>query len=230
MLRWSILTLFSAACLTAQIRWKCDAKDGKFVMTPCATCQKFYCWDGEIFSEEPGYTPPPSYVLSYWEDVHRRSQQIRADIDRRGKELQEQVEKGAQDTARLNQERMQAHKEYMDDLNRRMAESHSRSRGAPRSSAAPIAQRAVPKDIVVEATGPATSAPSVPPAIRARVSEVQTGMDRAAVEKVLGKPHSAISIPDDEGLVEMLTYALEDRTTARVRLVQGRVASVKISE
>jgi hypothetical protein len=225
MLRSSFLLLVSAACLAAQIRWKCDPKDGKFIMTPCGNCKKLYCWDGKIFSEERGYAPPPSYVLSYWEEVHRRSEEMRAEIDRKGKELREQVENAKQETARLNQERMQAHKEYMDDLNRRIAESRS-SPGPRRSVATANTQRAVPKEVIVAAPEPATSAPMIPPASRAKVSEIQVGMDRAAVERVLGKPHSAIS----DGLVELLAYTLEDHGTARVRIEQGKVASVKISD
>ena len=225
MRRAFILVLISAASLAAQIRWKCDPKDGKFSVTMCKGCKKFYCWDGEIFSEEEGYTPPPAYVLSYWDQVHRRSQQIREDIDRRGKELKQQVEQGRQETARLNQERAQAHKEFMDDLNRRVATPRSPT-AAPHSSAA-IAPRATPRDVVVDAPAASVAAPAIPPASRARVSDVQLGMSRAAVESVLGKPHSAISIPDDEGLVETLTYSLDDHSTSRVRIVQGKVVSVK---
>src|SRR5579871_1461152 len=229
MLHRLLLILGSAGCLAAQIRWSCDAKDGKFIMAPCATCKKFYCWDGKIFSEEPGYTPPPGYVLSYWEEVHRRSQQIRADIDRRGKELREQVQKGAQETARLNQESAQRQKEYMDDLHRRIAESRS-SRGSPQSVMTASTQRAEPKTVVVVAPEPAAAAPSMAPASRAKVSEVQIGMDRTAVEEILGKPHAAMSVPEEDGLVEVLSYRLEDRSTARVRIERGKVASVKTSQ
>jgi hypothetical protein len=192
MLRWSFLILASAASLAAQIRWTCDAKDGKFAMTPCATCQKFYCWDGQIFSEEPGYTPPPSYVLCYWEEAHRRSQQIRADVDRKGKELGEQVQKASQETMRLNQERNQAHKEYMDDLNRRINESRS-SQGAPHSGMGANNQRAVPKDVVVAASGPNTSIRSIPPSSRVRASEVAVPGDLVVV--ATGSSTSVPNIP-----------------------------------
>ena len=210
MFRWFFLTLASVVCLAAQIRWKCDAKDGKFTMTPCANCQKFYCWDGKIFSEEKGYTPPPAYVLQYWEEVRRRSQQIREDIERRGKELREQVQKGAEETKRLNQERMQAHTEYMGDLHRR-------------------SPRTIPKDVVVVDSAPAVTAPSIPPVSRAKARAVQVGMGRAAVEGLLGKPQSAISIPEDDGFVEILTYTLDDQGSARVRIEHGKVVSVQLS-
>jgi len=225
MLRSVFLILLSAASLAGEIRWKCDAKDGKFITALCANCKKFYCWDGQIFSEEEGYTPPPSYVLAYWEEVHRKSAQIRADIDRRGKELKEQVEKGREETARLNQERAQAHQEFMDNLNRRISESRS-SAGVARNGVAANTQRVVPRDTVVTAPGPATPAPIIPPASRAKVNEVQVGMDRAAVEGVLGKPHSAL----DDGAVQVLSYTLEDHGAARVRIEEGRVVSVKMSD
>ena len=254
MVRLLLLTLGLAACMAGQIRWKCDPKDGKFVVTPCSTCKKFYCWDGEIFSDEEGYTPPPSSVLAYWEEVHRKSQQIREDIDRRGKELKQQFEKAQQDGARLNQERMQAHKEYMDDLNRRIAQSRAGSgttrsvsttaqRAAPRDivvgdarpaassgGAAAIPARAVPRGVVVDRAEPSASGPRLAPISRAQASGVQTGMNRAAVEELLGKQHSAISIPEDEGLVETLSYALDDGATVRVKMVQGKVVSVKIPD
>jgi hypothetical protein len=228
MFRWFLLTLASVVCLAGQIRWKCDAKDGKFIVTPCANCQKFYCWDGKIFSEEAGYTPPPAYVLQYWEEVHRRSQQIREDIERRGKELREQVQKGAEESKRLNQERMQAHQEYMDDLHRRINERRSAA-GAPHSSAIASSPRAIPKDVVVVDSAPAVTAPSIPPVSRAKAKEVQVGMGRAAVEGLLGKPHSAMSIPEDDGFVEILTYTLDDQGSARVRMERGKVVSVQLS-
>jgi hypothetical protein len=55
-------------------------------------------------------------------------------------------------------------------------------------------------------------------------------MDRPAVEGMLGKPHSAISIPEEGGLMESLSYRLEDHATFRVRILGGKVVSVDISE
>ena len=53
-------------------------------------------------------------------------------------------------------------------------------------------------------------------------------MDRVAVEGILGKPHGSMSIPEDDGLVEVLNYALDDKGTAKVRLEKGKVVSVKM--
>jgi hypothetical protein len=215
MLRWSCMLLISAGCLSAEVRWKCDPTDGKFIATPGINSKKFYCWDGQIFSEEKGYTPPPGYVLAYWEEVHRRSQQIRDDMDRRCKELREKVQQAPLEAARLNQERAEAHKEFMDKLNRGQTSS---SRGT------------TPKTVVVSGPERAASTPPIPPASREKVSGVQVGMARSAVEEILGKPHGSISIPEEDGLLETLTYLLDDNTTARVRLKQGKVESVKISD
>jgi len=232
MLRWFLLMMVSCGLLTAQMRWRCDAKDGKFTMTPCANCQKFYCWDGQIFSEEPGYTRPPGYVLAYWEEIHRKSQEMRADIDRKGKELREQYQKATEDNAKLNQERMAASKAFNDDLKRRIEESRSRPGAARTGMVSPSSTRAEPKSVVVFAPPPeaGTSGPSLPPVSREKMAEVKAGMNRAAVETILGKPHSATSISGGDGVVEAFNYTLEDHATARVRIENGRVASVKISE
>jgi hypothetical protein len=236
MLRVAFLILISSGCLMAQFqfqwRWKCDAKDGKFVVRPGKDSKKFYCWDGQIFSEEKGYTPPPGYVLAYWEEVARKSAQMRADIERKGKEMAEQWERSKQETARLNQERMAEHKAYMDDLNRRVGETRRDppvTRGSTYTPATSTA-RANPKTVVVSAPEPATPAPKVPPASRAKVDEVKTGMDRAAVESILGQPHGSMSIPEEDSLLEVLTYLLDDNSTARVRIKDGKVLSVKITE
>jgi hypothetical protein len=219
MLRWSFLLLFSAGFVTAQFRWKCDAKDGKFIVTPGANSKKFYCWDGQIFSEEKGYTPPPSFVLDYWAEVHRKSQQIREDIDRRGKELKEGFERSKEESSRLSQERMAANKQFNDNLNRQVSE-HQRPSSA--------SQHVSPKTVLVTAPEPAAAAATIRPASRVKADQIKEGMDRTTLEAALGKPHGSMSIPEDDGLLEVLTYNLDDRSTARVRIKQGRVVSIKI--
>lgn len=73
-----------------------------------------------------------------------------------------------------------------------------------------------------------------PPALgllaRSKVAEVQTGMDRAAVEAVLGKPHSVMAIQGSDEAVETLIYNLDDKSTARVRIVDSKVVSVKFED
>jgi hypothetical protein len=51
-------------------------------------------------------------------------------------------------------------------------------------------------------------------------------MDRGAVEALVGKPHSVIAIQGADEPIETLIYNLDDKSTARVRLVNGKVASV----
>lgn len=176
------LILLSAAYLSAQVHWTCDPKGGKFIITPGAHSKKFYCWDGKIFSDEQGYTPPPSYVLSYWEEVHRKSQQIRADLERRMKD--------------------------------RSPTTNGR-----------MVSKAI--DVLPPPPQPSTSETHSPPPSRAKVTEIREGMDRPSVEAVLGKPYSAISIPEDDGLLEVLTFKLDDDSTARIRIKQGKVLKIE---
>jgi hypothetical protein len=62
---------------------------------------------------------------------------------------------------------------------------------------------------------------------RSKVAEVKVGMDRASVEGVLGKPHSVMAIQGSDEAVETLIYNLDDKATARVRTVSGKVVSVQ---
>jgi hypothetical protein len=75
--------------------------------------------------------------------------------------------------------------------------------------------------------GAPTRVPALGLVGRAKVAEVQTGMDRAAVEAVLGKPHSVMAIQGSDEAVETLIYDLDDKGTARVRMVDGKVVSVQ---
>ena len=55
-------------------------------------------------------------------------------------------------------------------------------------------------------------------------------MYRAAVEAVLGKPHSVMAIQGSDEAVETLIYNLDDKSTARVRIVDSKVVSVKFED
>jgi hypothetical protein len=66
------------------------------------------------------------------------------------------------------------------------------------------------------------------PVTRSKVADVQMGMDRASVEAVLGKPHSVMAIHGDQE-IETLIYNLDDKATARIRTINGRVVSVRFS-
>jgi hypothetical protein len=101
-----------------------------------------------------------------------------------------------------------------------------------------VEQRGNSVRVYARATGNLTgsaSAPAAPepaglgPVKRSKLAEVQTGMDRTAVEALLGKPHSVMSIHNDDE-VETLIYNLDDKDTARVRTVNGKVVSVKFGD
>ena len=74
----------------------------------------------------------------------------------------------------------------------------------------------------------ASPAPALGLVPRTKVAEVQTGMDRESVEAVLGKPHSVMAIHGDEE-VETLIYNLDDKATARIRTINGKVVSVQFA-
>jgi hypothetical protein len=62
---------------------------------------------------------------------------------------------------------------------------------------------------------------------RGKVAGVQTGMDRAAVEAVVGKPHLVMAIQGADEAIETLIYDLDDKGRARIRMVNGKVVSVQ---
>jgi hypothetical protein len=216
MLRCLLLIAVSAATAAAQFHWTCNAKDGKFMKG--FGNEKYYCWDGQIFSTAEGYNPPPKYVLDYWIEAQRKMEQTRVDIARRGQEMADKVHQAQLDTARMNQERLEKAQAFNDELNRKVAEQ----RGG-QSLSRPVSRSAT-------VLGPPTpeSAPIAPPVSRTKAAEVQVGMDRAAVEGILGKPHGSMSIPEDDGMVEVLNYTLDDKGTAKVRLEKGKVVWVKM--
>jgi hypothetical protein len=91
----------------------------------------------------------------------------------------------------------------------------------------------VTKNHLTGAAAPQASpvrAPAAGTVSRSKVAEVRAGMDRAAVEAALGKPNSVMAIQGLDDPTETLIYNLEDQGTARVRTVNGNVASVTFSE
>jgi hypothetical protein len=96
---------------------------------------------------------------------------------------------------------------------------YARVSGSPNPSAFP--QGAAGQE---SASGPA---PGLGLVKRSKVAEVQMGMDREAVEALLGKPHSMMAIQGSDDAVETLIYSLDDKATARVRTVNGKVVSVR---
>ncbi len=147
-------------------------------------------------------------------------EQTRADIARKGQEMADKVHQAQLDTARMNQERLEKDRAFNDELNRKIAEQRG-GQSLPR----PIS-----RGTTVLAPDKPESAAIAPPVSRAKAAEVRAGMDRPAVEGILGKPQGSMSIPEDDGLVEVLNYTLDDKGTAKVRLEKGKVVSVKMSD
>lgn len=81
------------------------------------------------------------------------------------------------------------------------------------------------------AKGQTTSAASRPPALgpvsRAKVSELHAGMSRTEVEALLGKAHSETRIDGGDSAIATLIYNLDDKGTAQVQTVDGKVESVR---
>jgi len=79
--------------------------------------------------------------------------------------------------------------------------------------------------------GAATLAANRPPALapvsRAKMSEVHAGMTRAEVETLLGKAHSETKIDGGDFAIATLIYNLDDKGTAQVRTVDGKVEWVR---
>jgi hypothetical protein len=97
-----------------------------------------------------------------------------------------------------------------------------------RDTAVRLYARQGPTKDSATAQGTPARLPALDIVTRAKVGEVQSGMDRAAVEALLGRPHSVMSIAGADEPVETLIYNLADKGTARVRVVNGKVASVQI--
>jgi hypothetical protein len=124
------------------------------------------------------------------------------------------------ETERLNRERGQQHKEFMDSVTRKSAEIHSAAQHYPSAPPAAgtgsmastaIGQRAGQRWrrwIQELLRGLLQSLPSrpPPPVGRTKPSEIQTGMVKDAVLEKRGALHSKVSIPEDGILVETLTY------------------------
>ena len=80
-----------------------------------------------------------------------------------------------------------------------------------------------------------TVAPWVPPAKLAelpqdRVAMIHAGMKRAQLVQLIGDPTSKVSIPDDNDLLEIYRYPVSTGRAATIRLSNGIVTQVDISQ
>ena len=92
-------------------------------------------------------------------------------------------------------------------------------------AANPQAQRPLTPPAKSAATvAPAESAPIVP--VKSDLfAAIDIGMARSAVLDKLGKPAGSITIPGEDGFVEIWTYQLTDGSTAKVRIEKDVVTS-----
>ncbi len=197
-----------------QFRYKCSKSQGKAIIKPCrgpACKHSYYCWDGEIYSNSPGYDPPPSHVLAYWEASRKRSQEIEANVTRA--------------SARLD-EAMQRHRIEKTPGSRNRSLAITGPYRVPGTRPSIVYVESLPASPTTSVPVPA---PPSPPIERGAFGAVKTGMTRADVETLIGKPHGVTSIQDSDGLIESLTYNVSDAVQpARIRIERGKVASIHV--
>jgi len=115
-------------------------------------------------------------------------------------------------------------KQKVDEMNRHIAEIKAAApanNGTPRPG--PSAEP--PANPRVRATvAPAETTPVVPVAPEVFAS-IGAGMPRTAVLDKLGKPPGSITIPGDEGFIEIWTYQLTDGSAAKLKIEKGVVLS-----
>jgi len=107
----------------------------------------------------------------------------------------------------------------VDEMNKHIAElkaSRQGNSGTPRTTTPAAGATGT-----VARADAATLLPVSPEAFAA----IDVGMPRSAVLDRLGKPAGSITIPGDDGMVEIWTWQLTDGTTAKVHLEKGVVTS-----
>jgi hypothetical protein len=107
----------------------------------------------------------------------------------------------------------------VDEMNRHIAElkaARAGDSGTPR----PVTPAANARPTVAPA-----EAPSIVPVSREVFASIDAGMPRPEVLKKLGKPAGSITIPGDDGFLEIWTYQLTDGSTAKLRIEKGVVTS-----
>jgi len=215
MARFLILVVILAGTLAGQfgvkIRWTCPKED-LFSVKHCEGCNPHYCMDGQHFHADEG--PVPAWVLNHFAELKRRSQQIRQEIDERGAELRAAHAANVERTKQLNAKYAAEHEAFM-----RRVQS-GQPGGAPRML--------TPSASVVAAAPD----PRTPPTVvsKADLEQIKIGAGRAEVIERLGTPSSAITIPDDDGAVETLSYRVTTNQAARINLRHGRVIDISVPQ
>jgi hypothetical protein len=108
----------------------------------------------------------------------------------------------------------------VDAMNRHIAEL----KAAHPANAAPLRPLTPPAANTKATVAPAEAAPIVLVGPEVFAS-IDVGMLRSAVLDKLGKPPGSITIPGDDGFLEIWTYQLTDGSSAKLRIEKGVVTS-----
>ena len=107
----------------------------------------------------------------------------------------------------------------VDEMNRHVAELK-----ATRPATSPAPRPVTPAANATATVARAAAAPIVPVSPEV-FAPIDVGTPRSAVLDKLGKPGGSITIPSDDGFVEIWTYQLTDGSTAKLRIEKGVVTS-----
>jgi hypothetical protein len=113
-------------------------------------------------------------------------------------------------------------KQKVDEMNRHIAELKA-ARAANGGTVRPVSPIA-PAANATPTVARAEAAPTVPVSPEALAS-IDVGTARSAVLDKLGKPPGSITIPGDDGFVEIWTYQVTDGTTVKLHIENGVVTS-----
>ena len=116
-----------------------------------------------------------------------------------------------------NRQKLQQKIDEMNQHNTGLTAARPANSAAPRRPVTPLGSAS---GTVVRAAAP----PTVPVSPELFAS-IDVGMARSDVLDKLGKPPGSITIPGDDGLVEIWTWQLTDGSTAKLRIEKGVVTS-----
>jgi hypothetical protein len=109
-------------------------------------------------------------------------------------------------------------KQKVDEMNRHIAELKTAHPNNGRPLLPP------PNAVKAPTVAPAEAVPVVPVSPELFAS-IDVGLPRSAVLDKLGKPPGSLTIPGDDGFVEIWTYQLTDGSAAKIKLEKGVVTS-----
>ncbi|HLJ51259.1 MAG TPA: hypothetical protein VKU01_34860 [Bryobacteraceae bacterium] len=120
--------------------------------------------------------------------------------------------------------------DYFDQMRRDVAQKvgEMNQHVAELKAKRPVA--AGPTVIAARQTVPIPAAPEVrhKPVSPEAFASIEKGMKRTELIEKLGEPMGSISIPNDDGFIEVWTYSLTDGGTAKVRIEAGVVVSHQV--